>query len=65
MTDNLLDDLRREFGTVSSRTETSGTVAVKNKTARKWLAELVGDRAELVDKTASWPRLVVVIEGRA
>jgi hypothetical protein len=65
MNEELLRDLRREFGTVSSLTENSGIVAVRNLTARKRLATLVGCSkvgGTLADRTAGWPRLVLVTE---
>jgi hypothetical protein len=65
MNKELLWDLKREFGTVSSQTETSGVVAVRNITARRRLAGLAASHGhELMDMgtTDRFPRLVRVIQ---
>lgn len=65
MTQDLLEILRAHFGTVSSVTELSGVVAVRNKTAFGQLIRLVGARAtcnKLSADLTRYPALVRVTE---
>jgi hypothetical protein len=64
MTNELLETLRQNFGTVSGKTADSGIVAVRNKTAYKLLILLTVNRATLSAVTSpdSYPRLVRVTE---
>jgi hypothetical protein len=63
MNENLLATLRAHFGTVSSRTETGGTVAVRNVTAYRKLAIMAeAQGATVAPRPTSWPALVRVTE---
>jgi len=63
MTQDILETLRANFGTVSSQTDRSGIVAVRNATAYKRLVALVGSRATINRVTANgFPALVRVTE---
>lgn len=63
MDSNLLAALRAHFGTVSSQTETAGTVMVRNVTAYRKLAIMVEPYAATVAPvTKGYPALVRVTE---
>lgn len=59
---NLLAMLKARYGTVSGLTQTSGTVAVRNKTALRELTAMLEGRATVTPKTTGFPQLVVVTE---
>lgn len=65
MNANLLETLRLKFGTVSSRTELSGVVAVPNKTAYRTLQIIVepyGCSLQAISSADRFPKLVRVTE---
>jgi hypothetical protein len=60
---DLLVILKTHFGTVSSQTETSGIVAIRNKSELRRLETLIGNRATIEPlHKEHYPRLVRVTE---